>query len=356
MDRKHQFWSNQPVDVSSGNEMISKPGDISNDPQKLPAGFAFENLTSEKELSEFLEKNYVEDVHERHVLGYSARFLKWMFGCNRDRPGYNLVLRWNGDMVGFASAREHILVVRGVKERVVSINLLCVSRDLRGRRFAPVIIREITRRVNMNGIYQAIFTSGTDLFFNVSNAYYYHRPLNSTRLFSTGFCGNIQQKEVRRPRPGARLATEEDLFGIMRLFNEEARKHAFHEEMELEEISRCMQPVKDIVYTYVHESDGKVAEFGSFFILDTIEKSSGERIRGAYLYYRTSSRLLEIVSDLMYFAKSEGCDVFNCLNIMGNSMFLNDLGFERGTGLLKYYLYNWRTQEVDPNEVFLVLH
>ena len=35
-------------------------------------------------------------------------------------------------------------------------------------------------------------------------------------------------------------------------------------------------------------------------------------------------------------------DVFNALNIMENSQFLEELKFEMGDGELYYYLYNWR--------------
>lgn len=43
---------------------------------------------------------------------------------------------------------------------MVEINFLCVHKKLRSRRVAPVLIREITRRVNQEGIFQAVFTAG----------------------------------------------------------------------------------------------------------------------------------------------------------------------------------------------------
>lgn len=39
--------------------------------------------------------------------------------------------------------------------QVVEINFLCVHKKLRHKRLAPVLIREITRRVNLTGIWQA---------------------------------------------------------------------------------------------------------------------------------------------------------------------------------------------------------
>ena len=37
---------------------------------------------------------------------------------------------------------------------MVEINFLCVHKRLRSKRLAPVLIREITRRVNVNGLFQ----------------------------------------------------------------------------------------------------------------------------------------------------------------------------------------------------------
>lgn len=43
---------------------------------------------------------------------------------------------------------------------MVEINFLCVQKTLRSKRIAPILIEEISRRVALNGIYQAIFTAG----------------------------------------------------------------------------------------------------------------------------------------------------------------------------------------------------
>ncbi len=46
---------------------------------------------------------------------------------------------------------------------MVEINFLCVHKKLRSKRVAPVLIREITRRVNHTGIFQAVYTAGVVL-------------------------------------------------------------------------------------------------------------------------------------------------------------------------------------------------
>ena len=46
---------------------------------------------------------------------------------------------------------------------MVEINFLCVHKKLRAKRVAPVLIREITRRVNCEGLFQAVYTAGVVL-------------------------------------------------------------------------------------------------------------------------------------------------------------------------------------------------
>ena len=47
--------------------------------------------------------------------------------------------------------------------QMVEINFLCVHKKLRAKRVAPVLIKEITRRVNLKGTFQAVYTAGVIL-------------------------------------------------------------------------------------------------------------------------------------------------------------------------------------------------
>lgn len=47
--------------------------------------------------------------------------------------------------------------------------------------------QEITRRVNLRGIWQAAYTAGVVLPKPVATAQYWHRSLNPKKLISVGF-------------------------------------------------------------------------------------------------------------------------------------------------------------------------
>ena len=43
---------------------------------------------------------------------------------------------------------------------MAEINFLCVSKSLRSKRLAPVLIKEVTRRVNLRNMWQAVSEGG----------------------------------------------------------------------------------------------------------------------------------------------------------------------------------------------------
>lgn len=70
---------------------------------------------------------------------------------------------------------------------MAEINFLCVHKKLRHKRLAPVLIKEITRRVNLENIWQAVYTAGVVLPKPVARCRYYHRSLNPKKLVEIRF-------------------------------------------------------------------------------------------------------------------------------------------------------------------------
>lgn len=68
---------------------------------------------------------------------------------------------------------------------MVEINFLCVHKKLRSKRVAPVLIREITRRVNLQGIFQAVYTAGVVLPKPVGTCRWVSQKTSSHTDFAT---------------------------------------------------------------------------------------------------------------------------------------------------------------------------
>lgn len=88
----------------------------------------------------------------------------------------------SGLLVGFISAIPGQIRIYDKAEKIVEINFLCVHKKLRSKRVAPVLIREITRRVNLTGIFQAVYTAGVVLPKPIATCRYWHRSLNPKKL------------------------------------------------------------------------------------------------------------------------------------------------------------------------------
>lgn len=104
----------------------------------------------------------------------------------------------NGALVGFITAIPAKISVHkkynstikysfSREHQMVEINFLCVHSKLRKNRLAPVLILEITRRVNVNNIFQAVYTAGVTLPTPIASCQYYHRSLNPKKLIDVKF-------------------------------------------------------------------------------------------------------------------------------------------------------------------------
>jgi glycylpeptide N-tetradecanoyltransferase len=115
---------------------------------------------------------------------YSVEFLRWAL----TPPGY--LIDWHvgvrntatRKLVGFITGVPAHLSVHGTVIHVAEINFLCVHKTLRDKRLAPVLIKEITRRVNLTDKWQAVYTAGIVLPRPVAKCRYWHRSLNPKKL------------------------------------------------------------------------------------------------------------------------------------------------------------------------------
>jgi glycylpeptide N-tetradecanoyltransferase len=118
--------------------------------------------------------------------------------------------------------------VRNNTFKSVEINFLCVHKNLRSKRLAPVLIKEITRRCHLLGIWEAVYTAGVVLPKPIATCRYYHRSLQWTKLYQTGFSplpsGMTEARMVMRNRlpkntflPGIRLMEEADVKAVTTL-------------------------------------------------------------------------------------------------------------------------------------------
>lgn len=395
---EYKFWKTQPV--PRFDEKIEEDGpidstktvaDVRKEPYPIHASFEWVTLDLNadnqlEQLYELLYEHYVEDHDAAFRFGYTKEFFNWAL----KPPGWNaewhvgVRAKESGKLVAFISGVPCDLSIRNNDINSVEINFLCVHKQLRSKRLAPLLIKEVTRRVNLHNIWQALFTSGTVLPKPVSTCRYAHRPLNWTKLNEVGFSA-LPQGETKASMnakysltntiktSGWRKMEEKDVDSVFELYDKWRKRYALTQIMTKEEVRHWIyggsKQAGKVVHAFVVQdpSTEKVTDFISFYVLPftVLQNPKHNEIGIAYLYYYAfeqdieksildseaqlvvQKRLKSLVYDAMIEAKRMNIDVFNALSSQDNSLVFEDLRFGPGDGYLNYYIFNYKATHMD---------
>jgi glycylpeptide N-tetradecanoyltransferase len=207
-------------------------------------------------------------------------------------------------LVAFISGIPIQMRVRQNVLNCSEINFLCVHKKLRAKRLTPVLIKEITRRCYVHGVFQAVYTVGTLLPTPVATCRYFHRALDWEKLHDVGFSplprGSTKQRQVIRYKlpehtftPGLRKMETKDVDDVVDLLQRYLRRMDLAQEFNKEELVHWMcpteEPKEQVVWSYVAEDEKtkKVTDFFSFYNLEStvIGHKKHDRIKAAYLFY-----------------------------------------------------------------------
>ncbi|CBH16561.1 N-myristoyl transferase, putative [Trypanosoma brucei gambiense DAL972] len=438
---EHQFWSTQPVRQPGAPDadkvgfiMESSLDAVPAEPYSLPSTFEWwspdvANPEDLRGVHELLRDNYVEDSESMFRFNYSEEFLRWALMP----PGYHqswhvgVRLKSNKSVLGFVAGvpitmrlgtpkmvlekREHgedggeeVINDYLEPQTICEINFLCVHKKLRQRRLGPILIKEVTRRVNLMNIWHAVYTSGTLLPTPFAKGHYFHRSLNSQKLVDVKFSGipphykrfqnpvAVMERLYRLPDKtktrGLRLMEPADVPQVTQLLLKRLASFDVAPVFNEEEVAHYFLPREGVVFSYVVESPvgpgkdeenaGKtskgtptgtkcvtggcekvITDFFSFYSLPStiIGNSNHSLLKVAYVYYTaaTSVSITQLVNDLLIIVKLNGFDVCNVVDIYDNGTYLKELKFSPGDGNLYYYFYNWSYPSIPANEVGLVM-
>lgn len=266
--------------------------DVQTEPIKLPAGFEWAtlDLINEihlNELYELLKGNYVEDSESTFRFEYPKEFIQWALLVPGFQKDWHLAIRSqkDGKLLAFIAGTPVKSKVNGRNVKLAQINYLCVRKKLREKRLAPVLIKEITRRVNLTNVWQAVFTAGIVVPRPVGTATYQHRSINPKKLIEVGFSalplGETMANHLKRnklPTEGEvvvkgviREMQKKDISQVFKLLQEHLKKFKLAPVYSQEEVAHLLMPKSGVVYTYVVEDSDtkKVTDFTSFYRIPT---------------------------------------------------------------------------------------
>ncbi|KAL1892785.1 glycylpeptide N-tetradecanoyltransferase [Sporothrix stenoceras] len=398
----YKFWQTQPVpkfgeaeagtgkkksSVAEGPIQTLTVDQVPKERPPLVEGFEWDtlDLTEDAQLQEvfdLLSGHFVEDDEAMFRFRYSKSILKWAMMSPGWKKEWHIGVRatQSRKLVAFISAIPLELRVRKNVLHSSEVNFLVVHKKLRSKRLAPILIKEITRLCNVEGVWQALYTAGVVLPKPVSTSRYYHRSLDWQKLYEVGFsplpANSKPQFQVRKyalpertKTKGLREMVASDVDAVQDLLQRYLQRFDMAMEFTKEEVDHWLLDKKlpgdeQVVYTYVIEDDKtkKITDMFSFYCLDSsvINNPRHNVIRAAYLFYYASetglttpfdksalkARLNELMSDALILAKKHRFDVMNALSIMDNALFLEQQKYGPGDGQLHYYLFNYRAAPI----------
>lgn len=390
LEKKHNFWETQPVgqfkdlgNTSLPEGPIEPPtplSEVKQEPYNLPNLYEWVTCDIHDELMcdeiyNLLANNYVEDDENMFRFNYSKEFLRWAL----QPPGYfkswhiGVRVKTSKKMVAFITGVPARIRVRDEVVNMAEINFLCVHKKLRTKRLAPVMIKEVTRRVHLENMWQAAYTAGVVLPTPIATCQYWHRSLNPKKLIDVGFSRLGARMTMSRTiklyklpestvTPGFRKMEIHDVPAVTRLIRNYLSHFVVAPDFDENDVEHWLLPREDVVDSYLVESPEThdVTDFCSFYTLPStiLGNQNYSILKAAYSFYNvsTATPLLQLMNDALIVSKQKDYDVFNALDVMQNETFLKELKFGPGDGKLHYYLYNYRVRNaLRPSELGLVL-
>merc|ERR1711871_222164 len=162
--------------------------------------------------------------------------------------------------------------------KVAEINFLCVHKKLRKYRLAPMLIREVTRRVNLTGVWQAVYTAGIVLPKPVARCRYWHRSINPRKLCDINFSRlrprmtmKMTERLYRLPDTPVLPMTpllDADIPSATKLLNTYLEKFPLHPHLSEDEFKHWFTPQSGVVDCFVlRDGKGNVTDMTSFYHL-----------------------------------------------------------------------------------------
>ncbi|KIR32095.1 glycylpeptide N-tetradecanoyltransferase [Cryptococcus deuterogattii MMRL2647] len=410
---EHKFWKTQPVPQITGSgapapieegpiDDPKTPADVRQEPGVLPAGFEWSTIDihdeeQSKEVYVLLCENYVEDDDAMFRFNYSREFLLWALTAPGYLPDWHIGVRVQKTkkLVAFISGIKIDVRVRAKTFPAAEINFLCVHKKLRSKRLAPVLIKEVTRRVNLTNIWQAIYTAGVILPTPIGTCRYFHRNLNPPKLVDIGFSplprgstiarlvqqytvpshpripGFREMKKEDVPQVGALLRRYLDRFDVAQAFKDDDEVEHWFLSGQGKEVGG--RRVEQVVWAYVVEdpTTHRITDLISFYALpSTIMKHPKHNLlNAAYMFYYATDVVFSPSSSSAHSDADVNAGESSVaavgtggedaktkkkletrLNALTADLLVIAKQFGPGDGYLNYYLYNWNCASIDGGQ------
>lgn len=360
----YKFWNTKPVqkinDIPGETVIINKKLELLQQQNMFnPYSWIEYDINNDNIMelvTEFLNKNNFSNGN-KYRNNYSVEYLRWALGKNGRIVCIHSQNKIGGIMT-FNTKTYQIFNKEYIANEVIHF---CIHKKLRNKGIAELFINEVERLSLLNGINIGTFGTNRYVPTPICKLEYYFRPINTAKLRNMNYisAGNLNYDKVFDIDYKLMYKTEKmgqkHLNGVYELLCEYQDKYNHHQKYTFDEFVHSFSN-NSIVSSYVVlNNDNQIADFYSFYKLDTCIENNNDSIKTAYLHMYTSVNVtqLTIFKSLLTSAKEENIDVLCCNDSLENMdvLFDNYSKFTKGSKYVYLNLFNVQCQSLKPTQI-----
>jgi hypothetical protein len=326
---------------------------ISNNPYYFPFELEWKDLKISKmnllkDVYSFLDKNYIEDPDLIFRFNYLHEFLAFSIKGPGWHSFFNLGFSFlrGKKLLGIIIAIPKFIISNSYLQVSTEINYLCLLKKFRCKHFIVFLIQEITRRLNVFGILQAIFTTSIIFSESFTKSCYYHYPISLEKLVEFEF---IKSKNLIKISENIKKNSKDliDPIFLNLIWDFSLRKIFFKYEvyagLDKKSFFNLFRIIHGIFYMIFLKKKKKFKILSFYFLPNKlIKKKKKKFLYTAYLFlgfFKIS--IIKCYQKLFIFLNNLNFDLLNVLDSYSQRKILDRFNFKKGTGRLRFYNFNW---------------
>jgi len=352
------------VQILSNEELLQKvENDINLHKYKLNYTVNEFGLNAYK-LCEFINENYIEKLDSKFKFVYTPDLIKYYILNSIVICFYSMETnKYKSKMIGLIIGKKTKLYINLIEKNSIEVNFLSLNIKARNKNLTPLMISILIKETILNySIGIAHFT----IQFPIKSPhyglkYYYHRLINIKKLFDTEFIeddinninyykkiyNNFQkllpEQQIIYLNKNKFLITDELINFIYKNVNIYSKfKYKIYEYRTLEEIKKMFNIDSFHHFIFINNNN-KIINYMCLNELKIANTRNNLLYSNAYIYIGFYLDpiyiLIEKISEYVYLNKI--FDVITWSDLFDNN--LNICKCIKGTGFLKYYLFNFKT-------------
>ena len=381
---KINYWISRPVVVdtnfkekpyqiiSNDKLLIKLQNDIDTHPYKLKYTVNGPE-TNEFYICNFINENYVGD--DEIQLIYKPETIKYYMTnaltiCFYSKETEQI----SSKMIGLVIAKKAILVIADTEFNSVETNFLSIIPKIRGNNLTPLIISILTKELILNySIGISHYTIGNPIkSTHFGLKYYYHRVINIHKLFDAKFINEPEDKinewiriynNFKNYLPEQKIIylnkkitsniSDDFINLIFKNINQYSKcQYKIYELKTFEQIKQLLNNSTFHHFLFVENNDLKEQSIKNYICINKINilnKKKNVSYSNGYIYMGFYENKPDIVIEKLseYIWKNKILDLITWSDFFDTT--LTGTKVIKGTGFLKYYLFNIKTCSI-PNE------